>query len=307
MSVEDSWAAYESIIQAKNAQLRLEVPVSLSAPDRRAEWERLYDCTFCHRRNTLVAYAEEGVNICANCGSIYDDPFGEQGLLPGVKYKKSRTAPYCRWYHWNERMAAYRCEGPRVPPDVVRKVATYIRDTPVRRISYTGYRRCERSRIRLDVWKMNSHHFRQLFADLNMRTYAERWISLKQDLLGGPRVWQPPYPDFAVSLRVNHRFILLSKAFNAKLYKKGKRRTSLDNSYASTHPLARHNMPHYVRVYFFIILVFTHQCTVCCHFRMKYTIIYLKPKNPELAVFFPMHTPIFHASRPRASARSSRR
>lgn len=213
-------------------------------------------CEGCGGRNTSVEDYREGCLVCCRCGMVANNYIcipEAPNVPPTFKGRVSaRSAPYWPPYHANERIAAWYCMGPRVPDEALAKIRRYIEVTPIVKFTPTGFSVDPKSLRRLETIELNSFHFRQICTSLKLSEYSERWISLKQDLLGGPRVWRPRYPTVVQMLAFHRDFTLLVRSFNRVLYKKGKKHTTRDSVWRSEHPLARHNLPHYNEIFHYL-------------------------------------------------------
>ncbi len=238
--VEQSWEEFDKILRnTKRASDPLDT-----------HWH-VY-CDNCHVWDRFVEDIRQGALVCVQCGAVKRNHLVMPELAdPLVHRRRSRTAPYFPPYHSNERFAAWFCTGPHVGAEDLARIRRYLGETPVR-VTATGYKVDKRSLRRLDPLEMNSYHFRQVCTALKMRTHAERWVSIKQDLLGGHDKWKPRYPDPITMYRIQKRFALLVQSFNRLLYKKGKRRTRRDSVWGTEHPLSRHNLPHYNEIFHYL-------------------------------------------------------
>jgi hypothetical protein len=220
-------------------------------------------CVVCGNRD-FVEDVREGDSICIGCGAVANDPYFPDA--PDVLCNRYReSAPYQRLYHFNEVWSAYTCRGPPIPTAAVEQMRAFVRTTPIASFTRSGFK-VDRgplstlNRRRLNPQTMQRVHYRQMCDALKMKKYSERWVSIKALLCGGAYMhdrrnkkliylkfgkFKPRYPTWIEQHQMRKYFVVISRAFDRRLYKHGKRHTVRDNVCDSVHSLGRHNMPHY--------------------------------------------------------------
>lgn len=232
------------------------------------------ECSDCHNVDVNLFLEDRTIGdvICLLCGAVVpgcrlvsgtrDGRLGTCGLgdlpvlLPMDKGLPPST-PYNRVYHNSENLANYMDKDPRVPDRVLGEILDRVLATLGPQSHGT------RDQLRRAVSRLQSKDIKRLCQSVSqtrvdpterkrVKQYGERFVQIKKRLcseIGAqmvPSYWLPA----SVLLRVRGDFLRLSMAFDATLYKPGRKRTRKDVELAEALPqdeegLCRHNMISY--------------------------------------------------------------
>ncbi len=197
-------------------------------------------CGNCGGSRFVRDHAEATI-ICSLCGLVCTGQHlchtvDDYARAAFIQKNQSRSSKYYRAYHFFEQLAQWFRTGPSCPLWVAALCDSILRDRTVE--------------------QLDSETIKTTCRGIpGARKYAERWIDCRYQILGRRGIANRiAYPDGRELSQLRNEFIKVSRAFDHKLYKRGRRPTRKDNEHGSTHALARHNLVNYHFIIHFLML-----------------------------------------------------
>lgn len=162
---------------------------------------QVLQCPECPGRTTLMITRE--AIVCPDCGLCLD------GLMESDNKKKISSKPYLPKHHFNERMAAFTCTGPKIKQTLLRKIKQNIQ-------TYE-----KTFGVKKENWgpKTFAKIFNQLsgFEKINFskNKFHERWIWIKKVL----EISKSPDPPRDLVERLKDRYNIVYRAFEFVKFK----------------------------------------------------------------------------------------